>query len=76
MHSGSILKSLNTKTKAKVKNPATKMLDILPYYHNHQPYSRYLKNMAEDIDFKISHFHNFEGPLTLTVTSDDLESHR
>ena len=31
--------------------------------------------MAEDINFKIGHFRNFEGPVTLTLTSDDLESH-
>ena len=31
--------------------------------------------MAEEIHFKIGHFRNFEGPVTLTLTSDDLESH-
>ena len=31
--------------------------------------------MAEEIHFKIGHFRNFQGPVTLTSTSDDLESH-
>ena len=31
--------------------------------------------MAEEIHFKIGHFRNFEGPVTLTLTSDDIESH-
>ena len=31
--------------------------------------------MAEEIHFKISHFRNFEGPVTLTLISDDLEIH-
>ena len=31
--------------------------------------------MAEEIQFKIGHFRNFEGHVTLTSTSDDLESH-
>ena len=29
--------------------------------------------MAEEIDFEIGHFHNFNGPVILTLTSDDLE---
>ena len=29
--------------------------------------------MAEDIDFEIGHFLNFDGPVTLTLTSDELE---
>ena len=31
--------------------------------------------MAQEIHFKIGHFRNFEGPVTLTLPSDDLESH-
>ena len=33
--------------------------------------------MAEEIDFDFGHFCKFDGPvtLTLTLTSDDLESH-
>ena len=31
--------------------------------------------MAEEIHFKIGHFRNFDGPVTLTLTSDDLECH-
>ena len=31
--------------------------------------------MAEEIHFKFGHFRNFEGPVTLTLTSDELESH-
>ena len=31
--------------------------------------------MAEEIHFEIGHFRNFDGPVTLTLTSDDLESH-
>ena len=27
------------------------------------------------IDFEIGHYRKFEGPVTLTMTSDDLESH-
>ena len=29
--------------------------------------------MAEEIHFKLGHFRNFEGPMTLTL--DDFESH-
>ena len=31
--------------------------------------------MAEDIDFEIGHFRMFDGPVPLTLTSDDFESH-
>ena len=31
--------------------------------------------MAEEIHFKFGHFRKFEEPVTLTSTSDDLESH-
>ena len=31
--------------------------------------------MAEEIHFEIGHFRKFGGPVTLTLTSDDLESH-
>ena len=31
--------------------------------------------MVEEIDFEIGHFRNFDEPVTLTLTSDDLESH-
>ena len=31
--------------------------------------------MAEEIDFDFGHFRKFDGPVTLTLTSDDLESH-
>ena len=31
--------------------------------------------MAEEIHFKFGHFGNFEGSVTLTLTSDDIESH-
>ena len=31
--------------------------------------------MAVEIDFEIGHFHKFDGPVTSTSTSDDLESH-
>ena len=31
--------------------------------------------MSEEIDFKIGHFRSFDVPVTLTLTSDDLESH-
>ena len=31
--------------------------------------------MAEEIHVKISHFRNFEEPVTLSLTLDDLESH-
>ena len=31
--------------------------------------------MVEEIDFDFGHFRKFEGPVTLTLTSDDLESH-
>ena len=31
--------------------------------------------MAEEIDFKIDHFRKFDGPVTLTLSSDNLESH-
>ena len=30
---------------------------------------------AEKIHFEIGHFRNFDGPVNLTLTSDDLESH-
>ena len=36
MHSGLILKSPKTKTKAKVENPARQKLDVVPNYDNHQ----------------------------------------
>ena len=29
--------------------------------------------MAEEIDFEIGHSHNVDGPMTLTLISDDLE---
>ena len=31
--------------------------------------------MAVEIDFEIGHFCNFDGPVTLNLTSDNLESH-
>ena len=31
--------------------------------------------MAEEIDFENRHFWNFKSHVTLTLTSDDLESH-
>ena len=31
--------------------------------------------MAEEIHFKIGNFRNFDGPVTLTLTSDDLENY-
>ena len=31
--------------------------------------------MAEEIDFKIGHFRNVDGPVALTLTSNDFESH-
>ena len=31
--------------------------------------------MSEVIDFEIGHFRNFDGPVTLTLISDDLENH-
>ena len=31
--------------------------------------------MAEEIDFENRHFRNFKSHVTLTLTSDDLESH-
>ena len=31
--------------------------------------------MAEQIDFNFGHFRKLDGPVTLTLTSDDLESH-
>ena len=31
--------------------------------------------MAEEINFEIGHFRNFDGPLTLTLTSDDFQNH-
>ena len=31
--------------------------------------------MAEEIDCDFGHFRKFDGPVTLTLTSDDLESH-
>ena len=31
--------------------------------------------MAEKVHFEIGHFRNFDGPMTLTFISDDLESH-
>ena len=31
--------------------------------------------MAEEIDFQIGHIRIFRGSVTLTLTSDDLESH-
>ena len=31
--------------------------------------------MAEEIDFDFGHFRNFEGPVTLTFTADDLGSY-
>ena len=31
--------------------------------------------MAEKVHFKIGNFRNFDGPVTLTLTSDDLENY-
>ena len=31
--------------------------------------------MSEEIDFEIGHFRDFDMPVTLTLTSDDIESH-
>ena len=30
--------------------------------------------MAKEIDFDFGHFRKFDGPVTLTLTTDDLES--
>ena len=31
--------------------------------------------MAKEIDFELGHFRKFDGPVTLTSTSDEHESH-
>ena len=73
MHSGSILKSHETKTKANVKNPARQKLDIVPYYHRHQKYSGYPNKWRRRYTSKSAIFATLTW--TLTLTSDDLESH-
>ena len=68
------LKSRDSITRTKFKNPAGEILDILVLYQKPLDFFLIGWKMADKIDFEQRHFWNFKSHVTLTLTSDDLES--